>query len=621
MAAKDLPSIPPSVSPDLRDRLERLREETRRLLGFVGDKLDSAVTWRQLVAQNLVTLEGVSVPAGSSPGTINIPSGTSSSTPDLTPPPSVTGLAVTAAMTHVIITTDAPTYTVGHGPGSTRIYAAKRNPGDPAAVFSDAVLVDEVFGAVTVIAVPSDLNIRWHIWAKWKSVDGVESTSPAGGTNGVIATTGQIGSSQLGPLVVLAGNLAAGAVTTDKTALDLGGDNLLANNSFEVDSNSDGLADGWGIYNNDGAGAPTTASLTAGRITGNAQRVTWTGTNATSKGVAVSAGGGIRGGAWTPNKTYVVSFYARGNAAQAFGMQLAWNTAPATTTAIKNPNLTTSWQRYAFRITWGASVEVSPASGLFATCLYGSAWANGWLEFDDFQIEEGDTLSGYQGKLALNTIVAGDGAIANLAITNALIANAAIDDAKVANLSAAKLTVGDGTVGGDLKSTNYVAGSSGWILRPSGAAQFPSQYIIGLVTASQIDSRGLSIKDSFGNVILAAGSPLDAANITPSSGWLNSNVSISAGGVLSGAGGGTVTISGLDSTVVRSANPITAANISTYIAAAAIGSAQIGSLSVGLMSTAINGGASTGARVEMASNVIRVYDSSNVLRVKIGNLA
>lgn len=56
----------------------------------------------------------------------------------------------------------------------------------------------------------------------------------------------------------------------------------------------------------------------------------------------------------------------------------------------------------------------------------------------------------------------------------------------------------------------------------------------------------------------------------------NSEISISSSGVLSGAGGGTVTISGLDNTVLRSANPITATNVGTYISAAAITNAYIG---------------------------------------------
>lgn len=55
-------------------------------------------------------------------------------------------------------------------------------------------------------------------------------------------------------------------------------------------------------------------------------------------------------------------------------------------------------------------------------------------------------------KLAVNTIVAGDGAIANLAITNALIANAAIDTAKVSTLDAAVITFG--TMSGDRIAAN-----------------------------------------------------------------------------------------------------------------------------------------------------------------------
>lgn len=73
-------------------------------------------------------------------------------------------------------------------------------------------------------------------------------------------------------------------------------------------------------------------------------------------------------------------------------------------------------------------------------------------------------------------------------------------------------------------------------------------------------------------------------------------------------------------------NPITTGTASTYIASAAINLAQINTASIGSLSaiTATIGTlrtAASGARTEIADNVIRVYDSSNVLRVKIGNLA
>lgn len=46
----------------------------------------------------------------------------------------------------------------------------------------------------------------------------------------------------------------------------------------------------------------------------------------------------------------------------------------------------------------------------------------------------------------------------------------------------------------------------------------------GTITAGKIDARGLSIKDSAGNVILAAGTALSSEFVNPDAGWLNSNL-------------------------------------------------------------------------------------------------
>ena len=119
----------------------------------------------------------------------------------------------------------------------------------------------------------------------------------------------------------------------------------------------------------------------------------------------------------------------------------------------------------------------------------------------------------------------------------------------------------------------------------------------GAITAEKIDSRGLSIKDASGNVILAAGTPLSSGNITPAAGWLNSNVTLTNGTIQGiGTGAGTaVANSLLDSAIASAAttanwttitnvpafggfaylSSITSANISTYIAGAAIGTAYI----------------------------------------------
>jgi hypothetical protein len=109
----------------------------------------------------------------------------------------------------------------------------------------------------------------------------------------------------------------------------------------------------------------------------------------------------------------------------------------------------------------------------------------------------------------------------------------------------------------------------------------------------------------------------NTSNAAP--GLINSNISIAANGALSGGGGGAVSFAGLGGGSMGLINQITSGNAATYIAAAAIPAALIGSLNVGLLSTAMNPGSSVG-RVEMQTNVIRVYDSSNNLRVKIGYL-
>jgi predicted phage tail protein len=119
-------------------------------------------------------------------------------------------------------------------------------------------------------------------------------------------------------------------------------------------------------------------------------------------------------------------------------------------------------------------------------------------------------------------------------------------------------------------------------------------HFTGLLSAAKIDGTGLVIKDTSGNVILGSGSGLPLAYVP--SGALNSNVTLSSAGVLTGAGGGTVTIGGLGFTGALNATygaafgtnisgQITSSNVSTFIAAAAIGTAQVGILTAANINT------------------------------------
>lgn len=452
---KDLPT------PGAPNFNERVRETLSTYLGKRGDPLDRGVTLRDLSDAGIVSLTpgylarpGSYRPvagAGSAVGT-GTGTGTGTYEPDLTPPPTPTGFTVTPTFNNLIIEHDNPVYTQGHGHARTRVYGKTYSTG-ALPTFSTAVLITEFTG--TVFAHPTTLGTEWHLWIKWVSEDGVESTTPAGGTNGLTATTGRVGNSDLGPLIVTADKLA-GNIDAAKFA----------------------------------AGIEPVTIVTSGTLP-------------TVKSTTFIY--------WTDLKLY----------------------------------------------RWNGSAYVKSVDG--ADIVANSIVAG--------QIGVGGLVAG--------AIAVGSAAIADGAIRNALIANLAVDNAKIADLSVGKLTAGNLQVGSYLRSTSYVPGASGWAINADGTAELGAAYIRGQLVASQIDTTNLTIKDGAGTVIFGAGTALDYSRIIADSRWLNSNVSISSGGALSGAGGGTVTIGGLDSTVVRSANPITSANVTTYIGNAAINLLQV----------------------------------------------
>jgi hypothetical protein len=176
-------------------------------------------------------------------------------------------------------------------------------------------------------------------------------------------------------------------------------------------------------------------------------------------------------------------------------------------------------------------------------------------------------------QIAANAIAVGTAAIENGAIVNAMIANLAVDDAKIADLTVVKLTGGTMKVGAFIQSTNYTSGASGdgWRINADGTAEMQAAFIRGQLTASQIDSRGLSIQDAQGNIILAAGTALDYTNVGGTKPPANADRTAdnTAAGI---AGQGAFATLG----------QITSTNVSTYIASGAIKNAQIGDAEIEL---------------------------------------
>ncbi len=219
----------------------------------------------------------------------------------------------------------------------------------------------------------------------------------------------------------------------------IGAGNLVRNSSFEVDSNADGVADGWAEYNNSAGLEPATKSIQAGGVYGGScQRISWVVNNTTSKGFYTTSGltvgslaAGVRGG-WAQNTWYVVSFWARASGTNVGQVtDLRWTTNPTEQVAVANPALSASWQRYVFQVRW----TTVPTDGeLYPTIAYGSG-TNGTLDLDAVQVEEGTAASAYAAMS--DEILPG-------AVGSTELAPAAVTETRVADasISTPKLVVG-----------------------------------------------------------------------------------------------------------------------------------------------------------------------------------
>jgi hypothetical protein len=170
---------------------DRVRETLQVMLGRQGDPLDRGITLRDLIDAGVVVLApGYELRPGGGAIPINPGGGSSATTkPDLTPPPTPTGVIVTGGMANVFFETDPPTFAMGHGYFVTNVYMAQQTPGQPPPTFDKAVQVYSFTGDVGSWATTPET--LFFFWLKWVTRDGVESIQPAGGTNGFSVSTGQ----------------------------------------------------------------------------------------------------------------------------------------------------------------------------------------------------------------------------------------------------------------------------------------------------------------------------------------------------------------------------------------------------------------------------------------------
>lgn len=494
---KDIPAFGLEVQDTrLRQKLEAMREAIQKLMGTRGvGGGRAAVRWDDLKEGGLVSQAARRIDLA---GAVNEAIGSGAvdvgndAEPDLTKPPTPTGLAAVAGLGNVLVEWGAPIYTAGRGHKQTNIYATKQPAADNTAyTINDAVRVDSAVGPLTVIALPSDLGVKWRIWIRFESNDGVES-DPAGGVNGVVATTGLIGNADLGDLIVEAGNLAAGAVTAAKFGAGIEPVTIITAASLPTTKSTNAIYWSDKLYRWNGAAyvatVPTTdlsgqvadaqiAGLAASKVTGQLSD-SQIAAVAAAKLTGQIVGTQITDGAISTAKLSAGSVTTAVLAVDAVTAdKIAANA--VTASEIAAGAVTTA------KLAAGAVTANEIAAGAITTAKL-AAGAVTASEIAADAVTAGKIQAGAitANKLAANAIAVGTAAVENGAIVNAMIATAAIDDAKIANLSAAKLTAGDGTIGGNLRSSNYVAGSLGWMVRPDGFAEFNDIVVRGTVFAS-----------------------------------------------------------------------------------------------------------------------------------------
>lgn len=191
---KDLPSFGQDVdSPRLRQKLEALREAVQKLMGLRGDADRAAVRWGDVRAGKVGGSGNTTVIHVVTPGDGGGSGG--AYTPDLTMPPTPTGLMVTPTPAHVIVEFDAPIYAQGHGHKQTNVYATTQAADDVDDLpLASAVRVFSAVGPLTIVALPSEPFTKWRVWIRYESNDGVES-NPAGGAFGAMAVVPALGDS------------------------------------------------------------------------------------------------------------------------------------------------------------------------------------------------------------------------------------------------------------------------------------------------------------------------------------------------------------------------------------------------------------------------------------------
>lgn len=543
--SKKLPFVSSDIPRDLRIYLDRVRE------AIDGAGANKLVTVGDLVSSGV---------AGTTAGGALAPAVPIASTP-MTP----TGLEANGAIKNIILTWDDPLYS-GHA--YAEIWAAATDD------FSLAVQVGMAPGSIYTDPVGPGI-VRYY-WIRFVNVLGVQ-----GAFNAIAGTRGETGQDVEYLLNILTGQLTEEQLYSDLGArIDLidgvGPGSVDARISVEADARTTADSALSSQITTVAATTTTTAAALQTEITTRAaadsalsSSITTLQATVDSNTTAIQTEATARASAdGTLFAQYTVKIDTNGYVS---GYGLASTSSGAT------PTSTFAVRADSFYIASPSGPGVAPAMPFIVRT----------------------TATTINGETVPAGVYMTDGFIQNGTITNAKIGDAAIDNAKIANLSASKITAGSISTGAYIQSTSFISGTQGWRISGNGTAEFGAASIRGLITAAQIDSRGLSIKDASGNTILSAGTPLSTSYIS-GLGSLATQSSVNWNTQISN-------IPAFGNFAYLSS--ITSANISTYIEAAAIGTAYISNLAV-----------TTGKIADLAVSNAKL-DNLAVTTAKINDLA
>lgn len=513
----DIGGVPTSVDPSLRRFLLSLREHVRELRGNTGDPAGAANGGGAGGSTTIVVGGGSGVGGG---GGVT--------PPDPTPPPTPSGVTLVAGFDFVGIVTDAPLFTQGRGYGRTKVYGAKYPGTGPLPTFASAVLVHEFVGEVG--SFPSPPNTQWHVWLRWRTLDGYDSVAPSGGTNGDTATTGADIALLLAALTgqidvsQLSGSLAATISTlqTDVAALNstpawdiattyatdelvaYGGKLYKALRTTVGDQPNISPLD-WEKVGDYDTLAGVVAAHTAS-IADHESRITSTASGLTAEIAARTALAATVG---TNTAAIATEATARATADSANASAIT------TVAAIVNNPISGVAANYA-AVNVEASARAAADTSLFARYavkLDVNGYVVGWElnnngTSGDFNVLATTFSVGAPGRAGITPFIVrtvsstengvtippgiyADAAyFVNLQAMIAKFGNAAISSAQIQSLAATKITSGAITVGAVIQSSNYVANASGWAIRGNGTMELQQVIARGNIYADDGYFRG-----------------------------------------------------------------------------------------------------------------------------------